>query len=101
MHDHCNNEEVMKGFLDTVEKIGILLEVRKMEDTFMIQRQQRKEFLVADPKAHKEWTHYPKYPSRDSPGVHRARLLPEGQCTAAGLPQRAGHLCAFLVDVNG
>ena len=71
LHDHCNNEEVMEGFLDTVEKIGILLEARKMEATFTGLWQQRKEFLVADPKAHKEWTHYPNYPSRDSPGVQQ------------------------------
>ena len=71
-HDHASNEEVMSGFLDTVEKIGILLEVRRLQDSdkrYSKQWQVRKEFIVENPKKYLEYTSYPKYPDKKSAAV--------------------------------
>ena len=71
-HDHASNEEVMAGFMDTVEKIGILTEVRRLQEQdqrFSARWQQRKELIAADPKSLAQWTYYPDYPTSDSDHV--------------------------------
>ena len=71
-HDHASNEEVMSGFMDTVEKIGILVEVRRLQasdNRFSSQWQERKDFVVANPKKYLETTSYPKYPDKNTAAV--------------------------------
>ena len=71
-HNHATNEEVMSGFLDTVEKIGILVEVRRLQvsdNRFSSPWQLRIEFVVANPKKYLEYTSYPKYPNKNTAGV--------------------------------
>lgn len=64
-HSQESNEEVMEGFLTTLEKIGILFETRRLageSDQFAKLWKQRADMIAADPKKQKTFTHYPKYP---------------------------------------
>ena len=68
-HDHASNTEVMEGFFDTVEKIGILLEVRRHKVKYTQLWQQRKGMLEMDPYAYKNSDLFPKYPTSETPAV--------------------------------
>lgn len=97
-HDQSTNEEVMAGFMNTVEKIGILLEVRKQEEKYTEQWKKRRDLIHSDPKkqvclnclnqtavelvlmcdlsrvcsivcSQKSFDHYPKYPGVESKPV--------------------------------
>ena len=63
-HDQQSVEEVIEGFMDTVEKIGILLEVRTKD--FTNSWTKRKEIIDGDYKKQKTLEHYPSYPDANS-----------------------------------
>ena len=62
-HDQATNEEIMQGFLDTVERISILLAVRRRQKDYEEAWAKRKELIANDPKKFKVYDHYPKYPT--------------------------------------
>ena len=71
-HNQSSNPEVTEGFLKTLEKIAILMEVRRMEaksDELTRLWKQRAELIANDPEEWKGYTHYPKYPTETSPAV--------------------------------
>ena len=71
-HDQASNKEVTEGYLETLEKIGILIEVRRMaESSNELHKlwKQRSELFDTDPKSWKVYTHYPKYPTKNTPAV--------------------------------
>lgn len=76
-HEQENNEEVMEGFYDVVEKIGILKEVRRIiaqkdsaaSDELAKKWEARKAMIVADPSKQKTWDHFPTYPTVESASV--------------------------------
>ena len=73
-HKQAGNEEVVQGFMETLEKIGILLKVRalKVSDAQLSEQwKKRKAAIVADPLAQKQWTDYPKYPDAEDSDVKK------------------------------
>lgn len=68
-HDQAHDPEIMEGFMDTVEKIALLLEVRKEKDKYQADWQARKQMIAKDPAAQKTWDNHPKYPTASSPNV--------------------------------
>jgi len=76
-HEQENNEEVMEGFYDVVEKIGILKEVRRIiaqkesaaSDDLTKKWEARRAMIVADPSRQKTWDHFPMYPTVESANV--------------------------------
>lgn len=66
-HNQASNEEVVTGFMNTVEKIGILLAVR--EGDFTEAWKKRVEYLGNDPQKQASWECYPTYPTNSSASV--------------------------------
>lgn len=60
-HAQCSNEEVTQGFHATIEKIAILLEVRKEDYTEAWKK--RATFLGDDPSKLTSWEQFPSYPT--------------------------------------
>ncbi|KAL1515454.1 hypothetical protein AB1Y20_002079 [Prymnesium parvum] len=58
-HQQSSNAEVMEGFMNTVEKIGILLAVRQGD--FKQAWQDRVKFLGDDPQNISKWDSYPSF----------------------------------------
>uniref|UniRef100_A0A7S0LJD2 Uncharacterized protein n=1 Tax=Coccolithus braarudii TaxID=221442 RepID=A0A7S0LJD2_9EUKA len=65
-HDQMSSEEVADGFMDTVEKIGILLIVRNSKDGFLDEWKQHKELISKDYAKQKTLQFYPSYPTSSS-----------------------------------
>lgn len=71
-HDQSSNVEVMEGFLDTLEKIAILVEVRRLDaasDDLKKQWKARAELITSDPSKLTSFTHWPKYPTATDAAV--------------------------------
>ena len=71
-HNQETNVEVMEGFMETVEKIAVLIEVRKAaaaSDELAKQWKARADLINKDPMAQKTFTHYPKYPTEKDAAV--------------------------------
>ena len=71
-HDHSSNGEVQAGFMATLERIGILMEVRCMEansNELHALWKLRAELIASDSSAWKNYTHYPQYPTCSTPAV--------------------------------
>ncbi|KAL1507719.1 hypothetical protein AB1Y20_007338 [Prymnesium parvum] len=68
-HEQTKNTEVFEGFLDVVDRIGILQEVRKSMEQYTEMWQKRKEAIAADPKKQATLEHYPTYPNAKSASV--------------------------------
>ena len=71
-HDQSSNPEVTSGFIAALEKISILMEVRRMEDSSDELKKlwkQRSELITKDPKSWQGYTHFPKYPDAKAPVV--------------------------------
>ena len=71
-HDTTSNNEVMDGFNDTIEKIGILLKARQLhasDGRYNDSWQKRKAGIANDPLFQKKWTDFPKYPDAKDPDV--------------------------------
>ena len=71
-HNQSSNEEVTQGFMATLEKIGILMEVRRREaasQELAATWKLRCKFINEDPKNWKSYENYPDYPSSTSPAV--------------------------------
>ena len=65
-HDQASLEEVQEGLNATLEKIAILLKVRKLaaaDDGWSKQWEARKLAIEADPKAQATMDNFPKYPT--------------------------------------
>lgn len=65
-HDQAKNSEVMEGFMNTVEKLAILIEVRRREEestAFSAKWKQRRDLIAGDCSQQATWTHYPTYPT--------------------------------------
>lgn len=65
-HEQESNAEVMQGFMNTVEKIAVLVEVRRQaeaSDELAKQWEQRAMFIAANPLNQKAWDHFPDYPT--------------------------------------
>ena len=79
-HDQASSEEVMKGFVETLEKIAILLKVRKMEEegkAFKDIWAQRATAIAADPT--KLLQDYPAYPTPSDADVKQFCSAAHGQ----------------------
>ena len=73
-HQQASNEEVTQGFIETLEKLAILLKIRELERTesqFSAQWQKRKAAIEADPRAQQQWTDFPNYPDASDPDVKK------------------------------
>jgi hypothetical protein len=68
-HKQSENAEVTEGFMNVVEKIAILLEVRKGD--FKQAWQDRVKFLGDDPARLTKWDTFPKYPTDKTPAVQK------------------------------
>ena len=69
-HSQSNNAEVMEGFHNTVERIGILLEVRRNMDQYKPIWAVRRKLIALDPLKQKTYESYPSdYPNATSPPV--------------------------------
>lgn len=71
-HSQGTNTEVMEGFFETVEKVGILNEIRRLaheSDDFEVAWKKRAELIKGDSSKQSTWAHYPKYPSADNGNV--------------------------------
>ena len=72
-HDQASNEEVTRGYMATVEKIGILMDVRRRQRESPNELEQawkkRCEFITADKKNWHSYTLYPTYPNKNSAEV--------------------------------
>ena len=71
-HDQSSNPEVTNGFMSALEKISILLEVRRIHgssDELSKTWKLRSELITKDPKSWKGYEHFPKYPNAKSPAV--------------------------------
>lgn len=72
-HKQSENEEVVTGFLNTVEKIGILVAVKAMlaenREQLVAMWEKRAERIAADPSSQQTWADYPEYPTAESPEV--------------------------------
>lgn len=71
-HSQESNTEVVEGFMDTVEKVGILVAARKAAEEspgIETQWEKRAELLLKDPNKQTTWTHYPKYPTTQDEAV--------------------------------
>lgn len=69
-HEQATNEEVMEGFHEVVEKVGILLKVRSMEGTDLAaQWKARQRSIEMNPAAHRLWLDYPTYPDASDSNV--------------------------------
>ena len=71
-HEQGSNKEVTEGFMKTLEKIAVLIEARRMEENSAELSKLwklRAELIVKDPNAWKNYEHYPKYPTKDTPSV--------------------------------
>ena len=71
-HQQESNEEVMEGFMETIEKIGILIEVRRQlaaSDELAKQWKGRRGMIAADPSKQSTWQHFPDYPTTETPAV--------------------------------
>ena len=65
-HQQESNAEVMEGFMETLEKIAILVEVRRQlaaSDELAKLWKQRAALIAADPTKQVAFTHYPNYPT--------------------------------------
>ena len=71
-HDQGSNTEVTEGFMETLEKFAVLMEVRRREassDELRKLWKQRSEVIANDPKSWAGYTHYPTYPTSSTPEV--------------------------------
>ena len=71
-HDQGSNTEVTEGFMETLEKFAVLMEVRRREassDELQKLWKQRSEVIANDPKSWAGYTHYPTYPTSSTPEV--------------------------------
>ena len=88
-HDLTSNEEVTEGFMDTLEKIAILIEVRRLQELdgrFTDNWKARADLIARDKLAQKTWESYPTYPVTQRTGAlrisarqHIASLLSTGR----------------------
>jgi hypothetical protein len=71
-HKQQAHAEVMQGFHDTLEKLAILFEVRRLnaiDGRFERQWAKRCAAIEADPMAGRTWDDYPAYPTNATPEV--------------------------------
>ena len=72
-HDQASNTEVTTGYMHTLEKVGILLEVRRRQEESPGELEKawkvRSDFIAKDKKNWESYLHYPKYPTKTSPEV--------------------------------
>eukprot|EP00966_Prymnesium_polylepis_P301409 6964033-Prymnesium_polylepis.1 len=71
-HDTASNPEVTEGLLDTIEKLAILFEVRrlqKLDGRYTVSWKKRMELIAADKSKQATYEHYPKYPDSKDPKV--------------------------------
>ena len=71
-HQQSTNTEVTEGFMDTLEKIAILVEVRRLDaasDDLKKQWKARAELITADPSKLTSFDHWPKYPTEKDAAV--------------------------------
>lgn len=72
-HDQDSNEEVMEGFLATLQKIGILVETRRRvqanNSNIAESWKLRAKMILDDPQSQDTWTHFPDYPKPNDPAV--------------------------------
>ena len=83
-HAQASNEEVMEGFIETLEKVAILLKVRQLQKEdgrFTQQWAVRAKAISADPFAQKQWTDYPDYPDAKDPDVKKFCASASAQLT--------------------
>lgn len=65
-HDHETNEEAIEGFMNVVERIAILNEVRKQHaagETYADAWKKRVDAIGNDPSKLADWDSFPKYPT--------------------------------------
>lgn len=68
--------------METLEKIAILLKVRKLQSEtgqFSEAWDKRKKAIVADPNAQKQWTDFPEYPETSNPDIKKFCALANAQ----------------------
>jgi hypothetical protein len=68
-HNQTSNEEVMSGFLNTADRIGILVEVRKKKAEYMPLWEKRRNLISSDPKKMDTYTFYPEFSQTDNASV--------------------------------
>ena len=72
-HDQASNSEVTAGFMKTLEKLAILMEVRRREQESPGELEKewktRLEFLKLDKKNWRSFDHYPSYPDKSHAAV--------------------------------
>jgi hypothetical protein len=68
-HDQSSNSEVTDGFHNTVEKIGILREVRQQLDSYSPKWAERLEFIGSDPARLTQYDKWPGYPDSSNAAV--------------------------------
>lgn len=64
--DNSGNTEVMDGFMEVLEKLAVMFEVRRLQELdgrFKEIWKARAKAIDEDHMAHRNWNHYPKYPS--------------------------------------
>lgn len=73
-HDQMSNAEVSRGFNDTLEMIGILIEARRIQQetsgaAYKENWTARKQMIDKDKVAQGLWDQYPSYPTASTPAV--------------------------------
>lgn len=67
--DHSSNTEVMEGFMEVLEKLAVLFEVRRLHSLdptrFQGDWNARAKAISADPLAHRSWANHPSYPTAE------------------------------------
>lgn len=71
-HDQASNDEVMNGFMNTVEKIALLRQVRSLQDLdgrYSTLWKKRRDLIAANPEKQNTYESYPTYPTTDDAAV--------------------------------
>lgn len=71
-HNQASNAEVMEGLMETTRRIGILVEVRRLEKLdkrYSTLWEKRATLIAGDKMAQKTYDHYPTYPSATDTNV--------------------------------
>lgn len=83
-HNQASNEEVVSGFMTTLERLAILFEVRalqKKDGRFTKSWEERAQLIKDDPMKQKTWQSYPKYPSVETAAVKQYCATVNSQLT--------------------